>query len=81
MRKDLNQMRRGPGMPVEANMSRRRLSEMVSKATKDEFGAKGQLPSLDRFLILTITFSVHMNLDSFFKGLQQVMINLRLGGD
>lgn len=40
------------------------------------------IKSLDRFLILTITFSVHMNLDSFFfKGLQQVMINLRLGGD
>lgn len=34
-------------MPMEANMSRRRLSEIVSEATKDEFGAKSQLPSLD----------------------------------
>lgn len=34
-------------MPMEVNMSRRRLSETVSKAEKDEFGAKGQLPLLD----------------------------------
>lgn len=43
-------MRRGLGMPMEANISRRRLSEMVSKAAKSEFGAKGQLPSLDHLI-------------------------------
>lgn len=33
-------MRRGLGMPMEANMSRTRLKEMVSKAAKDDFGDK-----------------------------------------